>query len=81
MNRPTKYNIIAESDWLSLIEHVNREIKVGWIPQGGPFVYNLIHMQAMCAYNVLGPYITRVEEKREYDPDKLEVDIDGVVHR
>jgi len=62
MNRPTKYKIIHGYVLENLIEQVNKAIKVGWIPQGGICIYNDKMYQAMCAYNVLGPYITRIAE-------------------
>ena len=73
MNRPTRYIIVEDVTRHYLEIEVNKKIKEGWIPIGGPFVYSVRRcsdgeaisesiMQAMCAYNVLEPYITRIKE-------------------
>jgi hypothetical protein len=62
MNRPTQYKVITEYYLTDLVKTVNREIKVGWIPQGSVYFDSGKWYQAMCAYNVLGPYITRIAE-------------------
>jgi hypothetical protein len=70
MNRPTRYSVESSPNLVDLIEKVNQQIKVGWIPQGGIFIDEYKYYQAMCAYNTLGPYITRnVErESEEHEP-------------
>ena len=68
MNRPTRYKILRADSISDLIDQVDEHIKVGWIPQGGIAISpDKFFYQAMCAYNKLGPYITRTTDQHPHD--------------